>query len=152
MIDKRFTLDTNILIYAIDKDAGIKHEKAMEIVDKAMFTDCVLTVQALSEFFSAATRKGYATAEQITLFIKEWLNIFPVAGNSVHALINASADLSEYKLSFWDSMIWAVAKEAGCSIVLSEDFQDGHRVGGILFCNPFLEKNSKKLEEILNNR
>jgi predicted nucleic acid-binding protein len=151
MIDKRFTLDTNILVYSVDKDAGIKHERAMQIIDKAMFADCVLTVQALSEFFSAATRKAYATTDQVSLFIKEWLNIFPVAGNSAHALVNAISAISEHKLSFWDSMIWAVAKEAGCSIVLSEDFQDGHRIGGILFCNPFLEKNTKKIEEILKN-
>jgi hypothetical protein len=53
----RITLDTNILIYAIDKDAGIRHQRAMGIVDDAVQQDCVLVLQALSEFFSAVTRK-----------------------------------------------------------------------------------------------
>jgi predicted nucleic acid-binding protein len=149
MIDKRFTLDTNVLVYAVDRDAGKKHEIAMEIIDKAMYVDCVLTVQVLAEFFSAATRKNYASAEQVSIFIKEWLNIFPVVGNSAHALLDALSTVTEHKLSFWDAMIWAAAKEAGCSTVISEDFQDGRELGGILFCNPFLEKNLYKLEEIL---
>lgn len=88
MIDKRFTLDTNILVYAADQDAGKKHEIAMQVIDKAMFADCVLTIQALAEFFSAATRKGYATPEQATAFVKEWLNIFPVTVTSAMVCVN----------------------------------------------------------------
>ena len=151
MIDKRFTLDTNILIYAIDKDANKKHEIAIEIIDKAMYADCVLTVQALAEFFSATTRKNYASAQQISLFITEWLNIFPIAGYSAHTLLNAIAAVEEHKLSFWDAMLWSTAKEAGCSIVISEDFQDGSMIGNVSFCNPFHEKNWNKLEDILKS-
>lgn len=54
---ERITLDTNILIYAIDKNAKAKHRKAMEIMEDAMYQDCVLTLQSLSEFFAVATKK-----------------------------------------------------------------------------------------------
>ena len=57
MADKRFTLDTNILVYAVDRDAGDRHGTAIDLVDKAAEQDCILTLQALSEFFYAVTVK-----------------------------------------------------------------------------------------------
>ena len=42
----------------------------------------------------------------------------------------------EHGLSFWDAMIWATARQAGCSTVLSEDMQDGQRLGGVEFVDP----------------
>jgi len=36
--ERRYTLDANILIYAIDSKAGEKHQKAIDIVDKAIFS------------------------------------------------------------------------------------------------------------------
>jgi predicted nucleic acid-binding protein len=147
MVNKRFTIDTNILVYSVDINAGSKHEISAQIIDRAMFADCILTVQALAEFFAAATRKKYATANQASGFINEWLNIFPVAGTSAHVLTKAISAVSEHQLSFWDAMIWATAKEAGCSILLSEDFQDGHKLDGVHFCNPFSEFKSPVLKE-----
>ena len=57
MMAQRFSIDTNILIYSIDKDAGTRHEDAQELVDALADEDCVLTLQALAEFFHAVTRK-----------------------------------------------------------------------------------------------
>ena len=34
-------------------------------------------------------------------------------------------------------MIWATARQAGCSTVLSEEMQDGQRLGGVEFVDPF---------------
>jgi predicted nucleic acid-binding protein len=67
----RLTLDTNILIYAIDRDAKDKHERAISIVDQSISLDCVLTLQALCEFYAAATRKKYATHDEASLIISE---------------------------------------------------------------------------------
>jgi len=40
-------------------------------------------------------------------------------------------------LPFWDALLWATAKAAGVSVVLSEDFQDGRELEGVQFRNPF---------------
>ena len=53
----RFSLDTIILIYAVDRDAGERHVRAGELMARAAPRDCVLTVPALAEFFHATTRK-----------------------------------------------------------------------------------------------
>jgi predicted nucleic acid-binding protein len=40
-------------------------------------------------------------------------------------------------LSFWDSLLWAIAKENNCSLTISEDFQDNSILGGVKIRNPF---------------
>ena len=49
MKERRLTLDTNILFYAMDRDAGKRHRLAMEIVDRATVVDCVLVLQSLCD-------------------------------------------------------------------------------------------------------
>jgi predicted nucleic acid-binding protein len=58
MTGHRFSIDTNILVYNIDKDAGTRHEQSRPLVDALVDRDCVLTLQALAEFFHAVTRKN----------------------------------------------------------------------------------------------
>ena len=43
MSGDRTTLDSNILIYAIDRDAGRKKQKASALIEELAGTDCVLT-------------------------------------------------------------------------------------------------------------
>ena len=45
--------------------------------------------------------------------------------------------VSVHTLSFWDALLWAVAREAGVTLLLSEDFQHDRVLGGVRFCNPF---------------
>jgi predicted nucleic acid-binding protein len=52
----RFSLDANVLVYAADRTAGERHERTLHILDRAVRRDCVLTLQALAEFFHVTTR------------------------------------------------------------------------------------------------
>lgn len=48
MSAKRVSLDTNILIYAIDKDAGKKQITSIKLIENcALNYDCVLTLQSI---------------------------------------------------------------------------------------------------------
>lgn len=142
MTVKRFTLDTNILVYSVDRDAGEKHAIAMNIIDKAMLKNCVLTVQALAEFYSATTRKKGANHDYVVSLIEAWMDVFPIIGTNGHVLSRALTALNEHTLSFWDAMIWSAAKEAGCTHIYSEDFQDGRKIGGIIIQNPFKDSSA----------
>src|SRR5260370_29756760 len=53
----RFTLDTNILVYAIDLEAGQRHRIALDLVRRARGRDCVVTLPALAELFRTLTRR-----------------------------------------------------------------------------------------------
>lgn len=139
MTGERFTIDSNILIYAFERSAGERQSVAAQIVDDAVYGPCVLTLQALSEFFHVATRKGRLGVTEAAAQVRDWQVMFPVVAAMPSTLIRAIDAVSTHGLVFWDAMLWACAREAGCTLLLSEDFQHGRVLDGVRFHNPFLE-------------
>jgi len=138
MSGKRVSLDTNILIYAIDKDAGAKQAAAIGLIEKCVLEyDCVLTLQSLSEFYFAATRKGIVIHSDAEVQIKDWQLLFPTILPSIHTVKYALKAVDEHNLSFWDAMLWSVAQENNVTELYSEDFQQGRELKGVTFVNPF---------------
>ena len=45
---------------------------------------------------------------------------------------------ARYQFSFYDSLIVAAARSAGCSRLLTEDLQHGQSVEGLTIENPFV--------------
>ena len=145
----RFSLDTNILVYAVDRDAGERHERSKELIGRAAQRDCVLTVQALAEFFHATTRKKLLEPSRASAFVRDWLDVFQVISANDTALVDAMDAVDEHRLSFWDAMFWATARQIGCAALLSEDMQDGRRLSGIEFINPFSADATARLAALL---
>ena len=137
IVKGRFSLDTNILVYSVDRDGGERHRRSMELVEQAARCDCVLTVQALAEFFLATTRKSLLAPSHASHFVCDWLEVFEVTVANGAAVVDAMNAVDEHRLSFWDALLWATARQAGCSAVVSEDMQHGRRLGGVEFVNPF---------------
>lgn len=136
---KRLTLDSNILFYTIDADAGELQQKAREIVRRAARSyDCFLTLQTLCEFFHSTTRKGKLTAAQARVQVDDWQTLFPVVAATPGSLRLAVRAVERHGLSFWDAMQWAVAKQSGATLLLSEDLQHDRELEGVRFRNPFL--------------
>ena len=134
---ERFTLDTNLLVYAIDSAAGIKHQLSREIVQHAVRRDCWLTLQAVSEFYAAVTRKGIVPPVDAAAQATDWLDLFPCAAASGSAVRTAIADAAAGRASYWDALLLASAGEAGCVAILTEDLADGAQLGGVRIHNPF---------------
>lgn len=145
----RFTLDTNILVYAVDRDAGVRHGQSRVLVGRAARSDCVLAAQALAEFFHATTRKGLLAPATASALVRDWLDVFHVTSANTAALVEAMDAVREHRLSFWDAILWATARQGGCSAILSEDMQDGRRLGGVEFVNPFTAGASNRLAPLL---
>jgi predicted nucleic acid-binding protein len=139
MSAERVTFDTNIMVYALDRDAGSRHAAAAELIAQAIDWDCVLTLQALAEFYWAVTRKGKMPSEDAAEQVADWQVIFPVRAASPATLERAIGGVRDHGLGFWDAMLWACAREAGCTLLLSEDFQHGRVLDGVRFHNPFVE-------------
>ena len=150
-VKSRFSLDTNIRVYAVDRDAGERHERAKELVGQAASRDCVLTVQALAEFFHVTTRKGLLEPSLASAFVRDWLDVFHVASADDNALVEAMGAVEDHRLSFWDAMLWATARQVGCSAILSEDMQDGRRLSGVEIINPFGADASGRLAELVES-
>ena len=135
---KRLSLDSNILFYTIDADAGKRQERAREIVRQAALGDCILSLQTLCEFFASTTRKGKLTTAQATAHVEDWQTLFPVVAATPGSLRLAVRAVEHHSLSFWDAMQWAVAKQGGATLLLSEDLQHDRELDGVRFRNPFL--------------
>lgn len=137
MSAERFSLDTNVLVYALDTAAGNKHALAAEVVDRAVERDCHLTLQALSEFYAAVTRKGIVPKAEAARQVEDWLLLFPTLAPTPTAVRTALAHAIAGRASYWDALLVATAGEGGCAIVLSEDMADGGRLGAVGIINPF---------------
>ncbi len=140
MSAERISLDANVLFYSVDRDAGEKRERAIEIIHRAALElDCVLTAQALAEFFVATTRKGKMAAKEAEAQVEDWQTLFGAAPTTGKSLRQAIQVVQQHSIAFWDAMLWAAAREAGVTLLLSEDLQDGRELGGVRFRNPFGE-------------
>ena len=51
-----FSLDTNVLVYAIDPSQGAKHTAAHALLEQALNSAWPIALQVLGEFYSATTR------------------------------------------------------------------------------------------------
>jgi len=139
MTEKVF-VDTNVLVYAHDLDAGEKRDMAAEIL-RALWENRtgLLSVQVLQEFYVTVTRKipqplSLGRAREIVRNYAHW----PVFQHTPDTLILASEIQERWHISFWDALIVAAARESGAVKLLSEDLNSGQRVEGVLIENPFL--------------
>jgi predicted nucleic acid-binding protein len=137
MSGERFTLDTNILVYSVDGRSGSKQQVALRIIELAVLADCWLTLQSLSEFYSAVTRKALMPPERAAETARIWLDLFPVATASEASVRTALTAASAGRASYWDALLVATAAEAGCTAVLTEDMADGSTLNGVAVLNPF---------------
>jgi len=131
-------VDTNILVYAYDVDAGRKYEIARDLLMRLWKSrQAVLSTQVLQEFYVTVTRKlstplDSATARRVIARYQAW----PVQLIDVATVLEASEIAERHQLSFWDGLIVAAARQAGAERVLSEDLQAGRVIESVLIENP----------------
>ena len=132
-------IDTNILVYAFDADAGFKFEKAQSILKDCWNNQSgLLSTQVLQEFYVTVTKKltskmDKQSARNIVQVYKAW-SVSPIISEDI---IEASEFEEQNKLSFWDSLIITIALKAGAETLYSEDIQHGQKFGGLTIINPF---------------
>ena len=132
MSAERFSLDANVFFYVIDSRDSHRHDCATKVFERAALKhDCIIPLQALCEFFAAATRKGKMTLAEAGAQITDWQTLFTTVYPVPGSLQQAIDAVAHHKLSFWDAMLWSVAKDAGATVLLSEDLQDDRELGGV---------------------
>ena len=139
MTDKVF-VDTNILVYAHDLDASVKHDQAAEIVSQLWESrNGVLSTQVLQEFYVTLTRKVSSTLSKLEArkLLQKYSNWQVVSNDST--IISQASEIEEsYNLSFWDALIISAAYSQNVPMILTEDLTHGQIIEGILIENPFL--------------
>lgn len=140
MKDKAF-FDTNILVYAFDDSEHRKYDIASQLVKGAIHQGYgVLSTQVLQEFFVTVTRKiplplNIDSAEQAVRDFALWT----VVETSVSLVLQGIGVQRHHGLSFWDAMVVAAAKRAGCALLYTEDLGHDTVIDGVRIVNPFAE-------------
>jgi len=139
MAQKAF-VDTNILIYAHDLSAGIKRERARDLVDQLWNTGTgVLSIQVLQEFCVNLRRRVSPPlpAEEVRSLIRDYLT-WEVVVNRADSVLSALDLEARFKISFWDALILHAAENSGATILYSEELSPGQQYGAIRVVNPLL--------------
>ena len=134
----RSFLDTNILIYSVDRADPAKQNTALELIARhAKDRTGVISTQVLQEFYSAATRKLGIEPLQARQHLRDF-RVFDIV-QVTPAIIEEGIDCSIlHQLSFWDGLILAAATTAKSTELLSEDLSHEQKLQGITIRNPFL--------------
>lgn len=130
-------LDTNILVYAYDMDAGGKRATALRIVEGGWLRlgSTAVSVQVLQELYVNLLRKG-RTHDEAAIILHD-LSLWPVVENTLPLLHSALEVKERWQTSLWDALIIAAAKEAGATTLISEDLNHCQDYGGVRIQNPF---------------
>jgi predicted nucleic acid-binding protein len=134
---ERVFIDTNVIVYADDLDAGAKRERAQEILHRVFIDgNGVVSTQVLQEFFVAATRK-LGVAPEVARRKVELLARLDVVTIEPSFIVEAIDLHRLHSLSFWDALIVQAAAASGCRRLLTEDLQSGRTIAGVRIENPF---------------
>ena len=130
-------LDTNILVYALDRDEQEKQSACRAILRQLQDDNrAVISTQVMQEFFVVATRKLGVEPLKAKRILQALGNVETIA--VAPALIYEAIDCSLLnQISFWDALVIVCADSARCALVLSEDLNDGQVIKGVKIQNPF---------------
>jgi predicted nucleic acid-binding protein len=137
----RTFVDTNVFVYLFDRDAPAKRAVAGGILEShGGSRQLTLSTQVLQEFFVTVSRKlGKPLPLDQALEATQNLAALPMVLIDPEMVLAAIELSGRHRLSFWDALILQAARRAGCTSVLSEDLQDGFRLGELRVENPFRE-------------
>jgi predicted nucleic acid-binding protein len=139
MIGKTF-VDSNILIYAHDLDAGSRQQRAAHCLTELWDSRAGrLSTQVLQEFYVTVTKKIKAplsgsVAREVIRNYTPWVESW-----TTPATVLRASEIGEiWHLSFWDGMIIAAAEQDQATRLLTEDLSHGQVIAGVKIVNPFV--------------
>lgn len=149
----RVGLDSNFLVYlegaSLAPGDKAKFDRALEVLAQLQDqVEFVVPVQALGELVVVMRRAGLPLSRAQDS-VSKWSAQAIAQASSPTVLAMALNIVDRHRLQFWDSMILAASIEAGCSLLLSEDMQDGFSLRGLTVANPLLDTPHRALAELL---
>jgi predicted nucleic acid-binding protein len=132
----KVALDTNILVYAEGIDDASREAVAAELADTLPADTTFLSVEVLAELFNVMVRRGRSRQDAASA-VRDWQKVFAVIPTTASLVLAAIELATQHRFKIWDALILASAAEAGCGLLLSEDFQDGFVWNGVTVANPF---------------
>ena len=132
-------LDTNILVYSVDKKNPSKKICARGIVvDAIKGGNYMISAQVLNEFSNVALLKLQMTVAEVRKFVSMF-KLMNVVSLDFEWTERALDIKKRYGIQFFDSLLLAAAEANGCDEIYTEDLNDGQVYCGIKVVNPFKE-------------
>ncbi len=127
--------DTNVFVYAVVQDDP-RSQQAEELIAEGG----TVSVQVLNEFADVVRRKAKMPWDEVRFAIENIKSLcpdpLPITTDTHH---KALAIAEKYGYRIYDALIVASALEAKCTILYSEDMQDGQVIDKtVTIRNPFM--------------
>ncbi len=131
-------VDTNVLLYTVDNAEPEKSRVAATLLEERA-DELVLSAQVLSEFYAVSTRRLSTplSEAEAAAFIDDLARL-PIVAIDFGVVRDGIHWSREAQLSYWDGLILAAARRAGCETLLTEDLSHGATIAGITIENPFV--------------
>ena len=134
---EKIFFDTNILVYAFDKNAGSKYRQARTLLEPFLtqYRPAIISAQVLHELSYRLYRWNLNDVEVLTAIapFKHW----QIISNDIHVFEKGLYLKQKYQTSFWDGLILAAAIRSSAKELWSEDFNNGQIYEGVTIINPF---------------
>lgn len=135
----RAFFDTNVVVYAYDRNAGPKRDRAKALIEAHVRSaTLVVSTQVMVESYNTLQRAALLKREA-ALAIVETLAEEHVVMTDAALVLRAIRLAQRHQLSHWDGLIVQAALDAGCVALYSEDMQAGMRFGDLEIVNPFVD-------------
>lgn len=134
----KVALDTNILAYAAGVDDEVRRAQADRVISAIGGANLILSSQVAGEFYNVLRRKDGQSRQDAAAIVNAWIEALGIVVHSPSTFTAALRLAADHDFQIWDALIVNVAADAGCSVLLSEDLQDGFVHRGVTIVNPFL--------------
>jgi predicted nucleic acid-binding protein len=131
--------DTDLLLYVRDESEAAKQARAAQWHER-LWREALgrTSAQVISEYYVNLKRIAGSrmSADEAWIQASRYLAWKPRAIDD-EVLASAREIERRHRVSWWDSLIVAAAQLQGCELLLSEDLQDGMRLGSVTVRSPF---------------
>lgn len=125
--------DSSVLVYIL-----VREDRRASVAEELLFAGGLVSVQVLNEIVAVARRKLDMDWGEISIALTA---IRELCGPPVPLTIDVHEDAvkiaEHYGYHIYDALILAAALQAECSILYSEDMQDGQSIETLTIRNPF---------------
>ena len=123
-----FLIDSNILIYAYEKEESIKRDKAKKLLKECLLgiRQFAISSQNIAEFVSVTTKKGKLSIDEAKNFVIRMAHFegFKKLNYTAETIPVALDIVQQFKMPFWDSLLAATMRENGIFNIYTENAKD----------------------------
>ena len=132
-------IETNVIAYSVDADAGDKRLRALHLLDGLDPEDTVLPWQVICEAGAVLTRllsrgRSHADPAEVGAALTARFHITMPSPDLVLRGLRLRAN---FQVSCWDALLRAACSEAGVTRLYTEDLQSKPVIDGIELLDPF---------------